>query len=95
MTETRFAMVSEWMPNGNVNQFVAAHPDANRFELVGFPFKLLPPSLIIDNCVILVVGRRRERLDLYARPGNDPRGSKGGASSRAVATSFHLPALAR
>jgi len=30
-----FAMVSEWMVNGNINEFVEAHRDANRFELVG------------------------------------------------------------
>jgi len=30
-----FAMVSEWMVNGNINGFVEAHRDANRFELVG------------------------------------------------------------
>ena len=31
-----FAMVSEWMVNGNINGFVRAHRDANRFELVRF-----------------------------------------------------------
>jgi len=31
-----FAMVSEWMINGNINEFVEAHRDANRFALVGF-----------------------------------------------------------
>jgi serine/threonine protein kinase len=31
-----FAMVSEWMANGNINEFVKAHGDVNRFELVGF-----------------------------------------------------------
>ena len=31
-----FAMVSEWMVNGNINEFVETHRDANRFELVGF-----------------------------------------------------------
>ena len=31
-----FAMVSEWMVNGNINEFIGAHRDANRFELVGF-----------------------------------------------------------
>ena len=36
MTETEFAMVSEWMPNGNINEFVKERPDTNRFELVGF-----------------------------------------------------------
>ena len=34
MTGDLFAMVSEWMANGNINQFVTAHLDANRFELV-------------------------------------------------------------
>ena len=36
MTKDRFAMVSEWMANGNINQFVVAHQDANRFELVRY-----------------------------------------------------------
>ena len=39
MTETQFTMVSEWMPNGNINEFVWTHPDADRFELVGFLFE--------------------------------------------------------
>ena len=34
MSETKLAMVSEWMSNGNINEFVRAHQDANRFELV-------------------------------------------------------------
>ena len=41
VTEDRFAMVSEWMTNGNINQFVKARPDANRFELVSPLFKSL------------------------------------------------------
>ena len=36
MSEKHFAMVSEWMVNGNVNEFIKANRDANRFELVGF-----------------------------------------------------------
>ena len=36
MGEKVFAMVSEWMANGNINEFIKAHRDANRFELVGF-----------------------------------------------------------
>ena len=35
MSDTQFAMVSEWMVNGNINQFVKAHLDANWLELVG------------------------------------------------------------
>ena len=38
MSETRFAMVSDWMVNGNINDFVKVHPDANRLELVSFSF---------------------------------------------------------
>ena len=45
MTETRFAMVSEWMANGNINQFVRAHQDANRFELVRFRSESCDPQL--------------------------------------------------
>ena len=41
MSENQFVMVSEWMANGNIKRFVAAHRDANRFELVSPPLKLL------------------------------------------------------
>jgi len=34
MTGSQFAMVSEWMENGNINPFVMAHPHENQFELV-------------------------------------------------------------
>jgi len=30
------ATASEWMTNGNINEFVKTHRDVNRFELVGF-----------------------------------------------------------
>ena len=36
MTEVHFAMVSEWMANGNIKEFVKAHLDEDRLELVGF-----------------------------------------------------------
>ena len=78
VTEDRFAMVSEWMVNGNINQFVTAHREANRFELVSFLSKLLQYLLVVD--VASLVERRREGFDLHARPGDDPRGSQGGTS---------------
>ena len=31
-----FVMVSEWMENGNINEFVKTHTNANRLELVCF-----------------------------------------------------------
>jgi len=37
-----FAMVSEWMVNGNINEFIGAHRDANRFKLVSFLFTIDP-----------------------------------------------------
>ena len=36
MGKRLFAMVSEWMVNGNINEFIGAHRDANRFKLVSF-----------------------------------------------------------
>ena len=35
MSGRHFAMVSEWMSNGSINEFIAANRDADRFELVG------------------------------------------------------------
>ncbi|KAF9644869.1 kinase-like protein [Thelephora ganbajun] len=34
MNEYHFAMVSEWMENGNINEFVKANPDADRLGLL-------------------------------------------------------------
>ena len=45
MTEVHFAMVSEWMVNGNINEFVKTYPGVDRLGLVGFPFKISLPSL--------------------------------------------------
>ena len=30
-----FAMASEWMVNGNINEFINANENVDRFELVG------------------------------------------------------------
>ena len=35
MGGTHFAMISEWMVNGSVTQFIQTNPEADRFELVG------------------------------------------------------------
>lgn len=51
MTETSFAMISEWMVNKNINEFVKAHPDENRPRLVSFLHKSLPG--FADNHVII------------------------------------------
>ena len=46
ITGDQFAMVSEWMVNGNINEFIKAHPDADRLELVSFPFEVLSQFLL-------------------------------------------------
>ena len=51
MDAHRFAMASEWMVNGNINEFIKAHGDANRFELVVLYLKYRPqPPLTITPC---------------------------------------------
>ena len=46
MTDGRFEMVSKWMVNGNINEFVKIHPDADRLELVGSLFKDMLSSIL-------------------------------------------------
>ena len=36
MSESQFAMISDWMVNGNINDFVKAHPGSDPLELVDF-----------------------------------------------------------
>ena len=52
MTETQFAMVSEWMVNGNIREFVRAHPDVDRLGLVSFHPKSCRP-LFVDGHIFL------------------------------------------
>jgi hypothetical protein len=56
MSKTEFSMVSEWMSNGNINEFVAAHQNANRFELVSSPFKPLQLSPVVNDYMAPAVG---------------------------------------
>ena len=42
-------MVSEWMSNGNIMEFVKARCDMNRFELVSILFDHWVPSPDIDQ----------------------------------------------
>ena len=45
MSENKFAMVSGWMSNGNINEFVEKFQDVDRFGLVSFPFEVsCPPN---------------------------------------------------
>jgi hypothetical protein len=53
----RFIMVSEWMVNGNINQFVEENPDADLLDLVSPFFGLLLP-LVSNGYTIHVASRR-------------------------------------
>jgi hypothetical protein len=63
MSETQFATISDWMVNGNINDFVKAHPDVNRLELVCLALKVSLP--FIDNQMTHPAGRRRLGAYLY------------------------------
>ena len=41
MSMSQLVMVSEWMVNGTINEFVKADPDADRLGLVCFSLKVL------------------------------------------------------
>lgn len=52
MTESHFAIISDWMKNGNINEFVKANPSAQRLGLVRFFYltpQLRPPLIEPKN----------------------------------------------
>lgn len=42
-TTTRFLLISDWMPGGNLPEYIEENPDADRLQLVG-----APPSVFIQ-----------------------------------------------
>ena len=75
-----FAMVSEWMVNGNIIEFIEAHRDANRFKLVGLTPALTSPiadEITLDSSKALPGGA------VYARRGDDTWRPEGGMNSSA------------
>lgn len=71
-----FAVTSEWMKNGNVNEFIRANQNANRFELVGSCPCYQPYSMLMR--LPPIAQRRRERADLFTWSKSDTWGSEGG-----------------
>ena len=49
MSEDQFAMISDWMSNGNINEFVKANPDANKLRLVGLSLETSLYIKLIDG----------------------------------------------
>ena len=45
ISKTLLAMTSNWMPNGNINDFVKSYPEVNRLDLVGSQPKIQTSSL--------------------------------------------------
>jgi hypothetical protein len=37
MSESHFAMVSDWMVNGSINEYLRGNPNVNRLDLVRLP----------------------------------------------------------
>jgi len=65
LNEHRFALVSEWMENGNINEFIEKNQHVNRVELVSRGRLLDPPagaSLMYHSA-----GRGCEWLEVHAR----------------------------
>ena len=54
MADTHFGMASEWMADGNINQFVKAHRSADRLGLVG-TFLSFRVSLCLVTDVVLLL----------------------------------------
>ena len=47
--KTQLVMVSDWVVTRNINNFVKAHLNTNRIELVPCLFELSPPSLRVQR----------------------------------------------
>ena len=48
MNESQFAMISDWMENGNINEFIRANPDADQLGLVSFSLEVSPRPLLMQ-----------------------------------------------
>ena len=60
MTEIHFSMVSEWMVNGNIKEFMKAHPDEDRLKLVGFHSRFhCCPFRFVDGLMVSLAERCR------------------------------------
>ena len=64
--EGRLAMVSEWMENGNINDFIQKNPKANRTKLVSLILNCVNPQLTRSAC------RCCKWPEVYARPRDGP-----------------------
>ena len=52
VSEYRFALVSEWMENGNINEFVGRDEHINRTQLVRHP-PISTPARVLPTCCLV------------------------------------------
>ena len=45
ITQTPLQLISEWMPGGDLTEYVKKHPSADRLRLVGVPPVVFGPAL--------------------------------------------------
>ena len=74
MSENRFAMVSEWMANGNINEYIEAHPEADWLRLVRFVCDL---GFLVSTTDSSLANRGYKGADLPPHQWNDPWRSQG------------------
>jgi len=46
ITSTPLQLISEWMPNGDLVEYIRKHPSVDRLRLVGVPAIVLEPCLL-------------------------------------------------
>ena len=71
MSENRFAMISDWMVNGNINEFVEENPNVNRLELVSPSFRISFYFMFIGDWMIDSARRCCSGVDLHPSEGDD------------------------
>lgn len=45
VTSTPFQIISDWMPGGNLTEYIKKHPDADRLDIVDAPPIASDPTL--------------------------------------------------
>ena len=76
MAGSQFAMVSDWMINGSINEFLRGNPNVDRLDLVCLSSKFSLRFEWTDGQFGDTAERRCCRADLHSSAGNDPRKSQ-------------------
>ena len=88
MTDDQLAMISEWMPEGNIMEFTRANPNVDRLGLVRSPLESLI-SLLTDDLVAAVAERCHQGVDVHARPEDNTWRSQRGMFPISMITTAH------